>query len=380
MKIASRMGRVAPSRTVRLTERIHQLRSEGREILDLAVGEPHFPPLPEVIRATSAALAEGFTRYGPVAGLPTLRAAIAKEFDGCGLENILVANGAKQILFALFQVVCDPGDEVILSAPCWVSFAEQIRLAGGEPVLVPTRDGQPDPAAMAEAVSDRTVAILVNSPNNPTGAVYGRKNLEAAAALAAERDFWLISDEAYADFVFVDPGLAGLWELPAIRDRLAVVRSFSKSFSMTGFRVGYVVAPPELVRELAKHQSHSTGNVCTFAQYGALAALSLGPGTVAARRGELRELGRTAWSRVSRLFSCPEPQGAFYLFPDVSGRLRSGETAEDFTAALLEATGVALVPGEAFGGPGHVRISYSVTPELLDRGLTRLTEFVEGRS
>ena len=379
MKIAARMARVAPSRTVRLTERISRLRREGREILDLAVGEPHFPPPPEVMRATAAALSAGHVRYGPVGGLPELRAAIAGRFDGCAPENVLVSNGAKQVLFALFQIVCDPGDEVILPSPCWVSFAEQIRLAGGEPVLVPTRNGQLDPAAMAEAVSGRTVAILVNSPNNPTGAVYDRAGLEAVAALAVRRDLWLVSDEAYADFAFVETGLESLWALAGIRDRLAVVRSFSKSYAMTGFRVGYAVAPPALIREMAKHQSHATGNVCTFAQHGALAALSTGSETVAARREELRVPGRAAWSRISGLFACPEPQGAFYLFPDISGRLRPGETAEDFAAALLEATGVAVVPGEAFGGPGHVRISYAAPRDRLDRGLSRLIEFAEER-
>lgn len=380
MRFAKRMGRVAASRTVRLTERIHQLRSEGREILDLAVGEPHFPPPPEVIRATADALSAGHTRYGPVAGLPELRSAIAEQFEGCGPENILVTNGAKQALFALFQVICQPGDEVILSAPCWVSFAEQIRLAGGEPVLVSSQAGGMDPSAVSAAVSDRTVALLVNSPSNPTGAVADRKAWETLAGLARERDLLLISDEAYADFVFTDPGLDGAWDLAEIRDRLIVIRSFSKSFGMTGFRVGYAVASPELIRELAKHQSHATGNVCTFAQYGALAALSLPSDVVTARRDALRKLGQEAHARLSRWFAVSPPEGAFYLFPDISERLRPGETAEDFAGDLLEQTGVALTPGEAFGGPGHLRISFAATREVLERGLSRLEEFLEART
>ncbi len=380
MRFAERMGRVAASRTVRLTERIHQLRREGREILDLAVGEPHFPPPPEVIRATADALSAGHTRYGPVGGLPELRSAVAEQFEGCGPENILVTNGAKQALFALFQVICQPGDEVILSAPCWVSFAEQIRLAGGEPVLVPAKNGPVDPSAVSAAVSDRTVAVLVNSPSNPTGAVVDRKTWEALAGLVREKNLLLISDEAYADFVFTDPGLKSARELAEVRDRLVVVRSFSKSFSMTGFRVGYVVASPELIRELAKHQSHATGNVCTFAQYGALAALSLPPETVTARRDALRKLGWDAHARLSRWFAVSPPEGAFYLFPNISERLRSGESAEDFVADLLEETGVAVAPGEAFGGPGHLRISFAVTREVLDGGLARLEDFMESRS
>jgi aspartate aminotransferase len=380
MRFAERMGRVAASRTVRLTERIHELRREGREILDLAVGEPHFPPPPEVIRATAEALSAGHTRYGPVGGLPALRSAVARQFEDGVSENILVTNGAKQALFALFQVICQAGDEVILSAPCWVSFAEQIRLAGGEPVLVPAGTGAVDPSAVSAAVSNRTVAVLVNSPSNPTGAVADRQTWAALADLARERNLLLISDEAYADFVFTDPDVMSAWELAAVRDRLVVVRSFSKSFSMTGFRVGYAVAPTALIRELAKHQSHATGNVCTFAQHGALAALSLPPETVAARRDALRELGAAAHARLSRWFEVAPPRGAFYLFPDISQRLRPGETAEDFAADLLEQTGVALTPGEAFGGPGHLRISFAVTREVLERGLARLHEFMEARS
>lgn len=373
MKLAGRIRNTEESRTVRFTNLIAQLRSEGRDIIDLAVGEPVFATPPEVVAATRAALEQGMTRYGPVAGLPALRARLAATFDGVAPEQVVVTNGSKQALYALFQVLLDPGDEVIIPSPCWVSFVQQVRLAGGVPKRVPTRRNQLDLAAIAAAVTEKTAAILVNSPNNPTGAVYPESDLKRLAEIVRDNDLVLISDEAYDTFVY-DGDHASPFAFPDIRDRLVVVKSFSKSFSMTGFRVGYLVAPPTLAKAVAKLQGHASGNVCTFAQYGALGALDLPAELHETWRRTLRENRAQAFEWVKEHFDCEPPAGAFYLFPDVSGRLQQGETAEAFASRLLRETGVAVVPGEAFGADNHLRISYAVANDILTQGLARLEE------
>ena len=204
MYTSDKFNNILPSGTLKFTILIQELRAAGRDVIDLAVGEPDFAVDADVATATTKALTEGHTRYGPVAGLPLLREKLAAEFEGYGPANILVTNGAKQGLFEVFQAICDPGREVIIPSPSWVSFQHQVRLAGGTPVMVDTIQHQLDPDAMAHAVTDRTVAILINSPNNPTGAVYERSALERIIDICRKNDLWLISDEAYAAFVYGD--------------------------------------------------------------------------------------------------------------------------------------------------------------------------------
>lgn len=239
MYISDKLKNLIPSGTVAFTALIQELRDEGRDVIDLAVGEPDFAVDPPVMDATRQALDNGYTRYGPVAGLPALRDKLSAEFEGYGSQNIIVTNGAKQGLFELFQVICDAGREVIIPTPCWVSFEHQVKLAGGVPVMVPTERHQLNVDAIAQAVSDQTVAILVNSPNNPTGAVYDSDSLRRIADICRRNDLWLISDEAYAAFVYGEKPFFSPFAFPDIRPRLIVVRSFSKTFAMTGFRVGY---------------------------------------------------------------------------------------------------------------------------------------------
>lgn len=372
MKLSSRIASAEASRTVRFTTLIEQLRAEGREIINLAVGEPEFATPKEIVAAARLALENGHTRYGPVAGLGALRSALAASFEGYGPENILIANGSKQVLYGLFQVLLDPGDEVILPTPHWVSFSEQIRLAGGVPVTIASPGHQLDCEGIAQAVTPRTRAILVNSPNNPTGAVYPAADLDRIARLACRRDLWVIADEAYEGFVYDGIDSPSLFSIPEVRDRLVVVRSFSKRFSMTGFRIGYGAGPAPVMAALAKLQSHLTGNACTFAQYGALAALDIGPEVLEGWRARLQEKRDLAYGYAARLFTCIRPRGAFYLFPDISAHLENSQTAEGFAAVLLEKTGVAVVPGEAFGASGHIRISYAVPKEKLVEGFERM--------
>jgi aspartate aminotransferase len=376
MKPARRVTRIQASPTAAFIPLIRELRRAGKDVINLAIGEPAFATPAAVAAATARALEEGATRYDAVGGLLALRQKLAEGFDGLGPEQIVITNGAKQALFSIFQTICDPGDEVILPSPCWVSFGAQVRLAGAEAVAVACRqDHQLDLRAIEAAIGPRTRALIVNSPNNPTGAVYPRQAFEALAALAAAHDLFIVSDEAYRDFVYPPHRSFSPWDLAAIRDRLIVVRSFSKAAAMTGFRVGYAAAGPEVAAALVRLQSHLCGNVCTFAQYGALAAA--GDGSWQAEWLEhLERLKDFAVAQTAALFDCLRPGGAFYLFPDVARRLAPGQSSQDFAMDLLRRAGVAMVPGEAFGAPGHLRICYAVAPERLAEAFARLRKIL----
>ena len=374
MNLSEKIESVEGSQTVAFTALIQQLRQEGREIIDLAVGEPEFDTPAQIIDATKKALDAQKTRYGPVNGLSELRTRLAAQFSGYDIENILITNGSKQALFMIFQVICDPADEVIIPMPFWVSFIEQVKLAGGKPVPVATKDHQLNCEAIEAAVTPRTKAILINSPNNPSGAVYPLNDFEKIARLAADHNLFVVADEAYEAFVYDKYKYASLFDIEAARNRTIVTRSFSKSCSMTGFRIGYVAAATPIIEALSKIQSHLSGNVCTFAQYGALAALSLDDQLLSARCSELQQKRDIAFQYVSKLFPCIKPQGAFYIFPDVSAVLKNGETSEALAARLLKQAGVAVVPGEAFGMPTHLRISFAVSEDNLKDGLERIAE------
>ena len=372
MKLSDKIQAIAGSKTVAFTTLIQQLRQEGRKIIDLAVGEPQFDTPVPVIDATKNALDDHKTRYGPVNGITELRTLLADQFSGYKNDNILITNGSKQALFMIFQVICDPADEVIVPAPYWVSFIEQIKLAGGKPVPVATKDHQLDFDAIERAVTPRTKAILINSPNNPSGAVYPMADLQAIARLADDHNLFIVADEAYHAFVYDGNVYVSMFDIEPVRKRVIVTRSFSKSYSMTGFRIGYIAAPQEVIAALSKIQSHLSGNVCTFAQYGALAALSLDDQLLSDRQNELQQKRDRAYETVSRLFDCIRPQGAFYLFPDVSAVLKENETSRVLAERLLKQTGVAVVAGEAFGMAGHLRISFAVSDENLEYGLEQI--------
>jgi aspartate aminotransferase len=366
------MAAISESKTTRVFTLAQQLRRQGKDIISLAVGEPDFETPQAVIRATRQALEAQATRYGPVSGIDALRALLSQEFPGYGPDNIIITNGAKQALYTLFQMLCNPGDEVILPQPCWVSFTEQIKLAGGCPVAVTTVDHQIDPQTIEDAVTDKTRAILINTPNNPTGAVYSKAALTHVAAIAEKHDIYLISDDAYHVMTFDDHPHVGLFDVVADQDRVITVRSFSKHYNMTGFRLGYMAAHPSIIKGMAKLQSHISGNVCTFAQYGALAALEMDQSIVEQRRLVLENRRDIAYELTRSLFDCVKPQGAFYLFPNVTSHLKKSETSENLAMRLLDKAGVAVVPGEAFGGAGHIRISFGANEADLRAAFERI--------
>ncbi|MDP7076643.1 MAG: pyridoxal phosphate-dependent aminotransferase [Desulfobacterales bacterium] len=374
MKLSNKIQSIKGSQTVSFTSLIARLRRDGKRIIDFAVGEPQFDTPSEIIESTKKALAEKNTRYGPIGGLPQLQVRLAAQFSGYDADNILISNGSKQALFMIFQVICDPLNEVIIPTPFWVSFAEQVKMAGGRPIFVPTKDHQLDCEEIERAITHKTKAILINSPNNPTGAVYSALDLKKVARLAMDHDLFIVADEAYDAFVYDDITHCSMHDIENISNQTIVTRSFSKNYSMTGFRVGYVAASKTIIAAISKLQSHLSGNVCTFAQYGALTALSLDESFLSTWRSELQRKRDIAYQYVTKLFGCVKPQGAFYLFPDVSIHLKDDETSGRLTERLLEKANVAVVPGEAFGMANHLRISFAVSEENLRRGFEQISE------
>ncbi len=374
MKLSDRINQIEPSGTVHFTQLIQRLRGQGRDIIDLAVGEPPYDTPGVVLEATKQALDAGNTKYSPVTGLPELKSRLAQQFDGYDERNIVISNGSKQCLYAMFQAICDPLDEVIIPRPYWVSFPQQVKLAGGRPVFVDTRNHQLDCEKIKRAITPKTRAILINTPNNPTGAVYPAEDLAGVAGIALEHNLYLISDEAYSLFVYDGFKAASLFSFEEIRHLLIVTRSFSKNYAMTGFRIGYIAASQEFIRAVSGLQSHMAGNVCTFAQHGALSALAMDACDLEEWRAGMERKRDYAYCRAVELFDCVKPRGAFYLFPDVGQHLKNGMTSVEFAGWLLENSGVAVVPGEVFGMAGHIRISYAVSEDRLVSGFEKIAE------
>jgi len=377
MRLSRRAEAIAESATLRLSTEAARLRAEGHEVLNLLEGEPDLPVPPSVREATRRSLARGETSYSDASGLPALRAAIARKLKthngfAATPEGIVVTNGAKQAIYDALQAICGPGDEVLIPSPYWVTFPESVRLAGAKPVFVPTRAHQLDVDAVARAVTPRTRAIIINSPNNPTGAVYPATALRALARLAAKRDFLIVSDEAYEDFVYDGASHASVAALGAA-SRTITVQTFSKSFSMTGFRVGFLAAPPEIARAVRRIHGHITGNVCTFAQHGAIAALGLGGAELDRRRALFQKRRDLAYALASRSFDCSKPHGGLFVFADARRLL--GKRFNDSAALaehLLKKAGVSVVPGSACGLEGFLRLSFCSPEPVLRAAFARI--------
>lgn len=366
-----------------MTARARVLRAEGKDVINLAAGEPDFNTPEPVCRAAADAMAAGQTKYTPSSGTPQLRAAVAAKF---GRENriivqpdqVVVSCGAKHSVYNAMQVLVNPGDEVLLLAPYWMTYADQVRLAGGVPVIVHPELGQAFPSAEAvrAATTAKTKMLVVNSPSNPTGAAMTPEQLKELAELAVDRGLWLVSDEIYERLVYdghphVSPASFG----PEVAERTVTVSGCSKTYAMTGWRIGYAAAPLHVAKAMACLQDQVTSNPTSFAQAGAIAALELPPDAVESMRAEFQArrdlvlglLGESPGIRTAK------PQGAFYVFPNVSKYL-GGQVASDVQLAdrLLEDAGVATVPGSVFEGPGHLRISYAASREDLERGIGRI--------
>ncbi len=386
MELSPRVRGIPPSTTLALDARARARRAAGRDVINMFVGEPDFEAPAAVQEAACAAVRGGEARYTPMAGTPELRAAIAAHLTRSrgvpfAPEHVVVCHSAKHALSGAVLALVSDGDEVLVPLPAWVSYAEQVRVAGGRPVLVPPRaDFGPDLAALRAAVGPRTVGLLLNSPCNPTGHVLSDDDVAALVALAEERDLWILSDEVYHRLVYEGPPArspVGLGE--AARRRTAVVDGASKAFAMTGYRIGFLAGAPELVDAVARLHGQTTGCPNAVSQAAYAAALADEPPEVGRMVAAFAQRRAHLLAGLERLgLRGPPPRGAFYAFPDVSPWL-DGRGVEAFCDELLEEHDLALVPGTAFGAPGHVRLSYALGLERLDEALERLATFLAGR-
>ncbi len=386
--LSSRAAAIQPSPTLAVDAKAKSLRAEGKDICGFGAGEPDFDT-PEFIKEGAIqALHDGKTKYAPAPGLPELREAVAEKyvrdngFPKCDPSQVVVSPGGKYSCYLAIQAVIDPGDEVIVPTPYWVSYPEMVRLAGGEPKFVNTSpvDGfQLDPERLREAVSERTKLLILNSPSNPTGAVLPPESIRQIVETCIEHGILILSDEIY-EYLLYDGAThrspAALSDEAA--ERVITVAGFSKTFSMTGWRLGTLVAPVEIAKAVTKLQSQTTSNATTFAQYGALAAMrnwNLAMSEVA-RMLEVfdrRRLKMLEGMRSIEGVECFRSTGAFYLFPDIGG---FPDPPRVFVEKLLDKKLVAVVPGEAFGSETGIRLSYATSDDVIDRGIERLAEFV----
>lgn len=391
MKLAARVGRITPSPTLAMTATAKAMAAQGIDVIDFSSGEPDFDTPEPVKAAAEAAIRAGFTKYTPSSGIDELRQAIIDKFQseqGLRYEKaqILVSCGAKHSLYNLAEALLEAGDEIIIPTPYWVSYADQALLNDATPVFLPTDEAAGyaiDPDSLERLVTPRTKAILVNSPCNPTGAVYEWRTLEAIAGIAVRHQLLVISDEIYEKVLYdgaVHRSIASL--SPEVADRTVVINGVSKAYAMTGWRIGYAAGPKDLLTAMGNIQSQSTSNPCSISQKAAVAALKLGGSFTEKMVIEFDRRRRVIIDRLNAIpgVSCRLPGGAFYAFPNIGGILgRQGPTGpirspQDVAQYLLKEARVAVVPGEAFGSRTHIRLSYATSMEAIERGIQRITE------
>ena len=381
MNFAERVERVSPSATVSISNAASELEADGVDVVDLSVGEPDFPTPENVVRAGKEAIDDGYTGYAPSSGVPELREEIAEKLraDGldCGPENVLVTPGGKQALYELFQTLVDDGDEVLLLDPAWVSYEAMAKLAGStlRRVDLAPYDFALEPALpdLAEAVSNDTSLLVVNSPSNPTGAVYSEDALRGVRDLAVEHDITAISDEIYKEIAYGTEATS-LGSLSGMAERTITLNGFSKAYSMTGWRLGYFAGPEEVVEQAGKIHSHSVTCATHFVQYAGVEALRNTDDAVA----EMREAFRERRDMLCDLLAehgveVSRPEGAFYLMLPVGSDGDSGND-EEWCEQAIEEAHVATVPGSAFGTPGYARVSYAAGTERLREAVDRLAD------
>ncbi|MGI6183150.1 MAG: pyridoxal phosphate-dependent aminotransferase [Candidatus Fimadaptatus sp.] len=393
LQISNRCRNIAPSPTLMIDAKAKAMIKSGIDVIGFGAGEPDFDT-PQYIRdAAKRALDQGMTRYTPSSGTLELRRAIcAKLQRDNGLEyepdQVIVSNGAKHSLFNICQAILDPGDEVLIPAPFWVSYPELVQLAGGVPVTVPgheENDFLVSASDMARYLTPRTKAIIINSPNNPNGCVWPREMLEEIARFAVDNQLYVISDEIYEKLVYDGAehvSIASLGE--DIKEQTFVVNGFSKSYAMTGWRLGYCAGPAHVMKAMSALQSHATSNPNSIAQYAGLAALRGGEDIIASMAHEFDVRRRYIVGRINDIpgVSCRMPKGAFYVMMNVSKLIGAAfgdkviRSSTDFAELLLENARVAVVPGNGFGSDAHVRLSYATSLENIDRGLSRIEQFV----
>ncbi len=384
MDLAERSSLINPSPTLAIDTKAKQMKAEGQDVCSFGAGEPDFDTPEHIKQAAIDAISANFTRYTPSSGIPELREAIAKKlFEENHVEykptQIIVSTGAKQSCANAMLAVCQPGDEVIIPAPYWVSYPEMARIAGAEPVILQTREEngwKMTADDFRDAMTPRTKMVVINSPNNPTGALYTRAELEAIVEVADEEGICILSDEMYEKLVYDDAEFTSIASLSRqAYDLTITINGFSKAYAMTGWRLGYLGAPEAIARAIDSIQSHLTSNAVSFAQKGALAALTGDQQCVSDMRDEFSIRRDYVYDRVSQMpnVTAVKPQGAFYLLMNIE---RTALSSTNFADRLLSKQKVAVVPGIAFGNDKTVRISYACGLDVIKKGLDRIEEFL----
>ncbi len=386
MSISGRIEKIAESQTLALNSKARDLESKGVDVVNFTAGEPDFDTPDNIKKAAIKAINDGFTKYTHPAGTPELREAIAdklKKENGLeyGPGQVIVSCGAKHSLYNAIMTICNPGDEVIIPSPYWVSYPEQVKLAGARPVFAGcSGDGFRILSSDIEAkITGKTRAIMLNSPNNPTGAVYEKSELKKIASIAAEKGIYVISDEIYEHLIYGGEHVSMASLGPEIREKTVTINGAAKAYAMTGWRIGWAAGPEDVIGGMTKLQSQTTSNPTANAQMAYLEALKGDQSSVKNMREAFRKRRDLIVKKLNEIpgISCPEPGGTFYVFPDISGVNRS---SMEFSEQLLEKAKVAVVPGLAFGREGHVRISYACSEETIKKGVERISGFAKDAS
>lgn len=393
--LAKRAKELSPSPTLALDAKAKEMQRRGIDVISFGVGEPDFDTPQHVKAAAIEAIQAGFTKYTPSSGIPQLREAIAAKLlkeNGLRYEpdQIVVSVGAKHAIFNALQVLCDPGDEVLIPAPYWVSYPEMVKLAGATPVIVPSKEANDFKVTaqdLDKASTSKTKVLLLNSPCNPSGCVYSREELEEISRFAVEKDIWVISDEIYEKLIYGDVSHVSIASLSAdMYDRTVTVNGVSKAYAMTGWRIGYSAAPKNVSKAIGDYQSQCTSNAASISQKAALAALTGPQEPVPAMVAEFKKRRDFMVERLSGIYGirCRVPAGAFYVFPNFEsllGRKYKGEKVGSTVALadiFLNEAKVAVVPGEAFGMAGYMRFSYATSMRKIEEGLDRIEHTLAG--
>jgi aspartate aminotransferase len=385
-KISSRLSRIKPSPTLSVTQKAQELKARGIDVISFSAGEPDFDTPSHIVDAGVRALHDGVTRYTAVAGMPKLREAVAAQSQRvrgvpCAAKQVIVTTGAKHALYGFFHAVLNPGDEVVIPAPYWVSYPDQVLLAGGEPKLVGTRaedDWVLTPEALERVVTPRTVAVVINTPSNPTGGLYSRDAIAAVTRCALERKLWIVADEIYRDLIY--DGLTHVSPLTIAgdgRERVFVVDGVSKTYAMTGWRIGWGIGDPEVIAAMSTIQGQETSNATSMCQAAALAAITEPAAFLDGWRAEYAARRDAMVDGLNKMpgVTCRKPQGAFYVLPavqEICARMGGAATDVELATYLLEQGRVATVPGSAFGAPGYIRLSYATSMRDIGEGLERM--------
>nr|WGD91862.1 aspartate transaminase AspB [Bacillus subtilis] len=393
MKLAKRVSALTPSTTLAITAKAKELKAAGHDVIGLGAGEPDFNTPQDIIDAAVRSMNEGHTKYTPSGGLAELKNSIAEKFKrDQNIEykpsQIIVCTGAKHALYTLFQVILDEEDEVIIPTPYWVSYPEQVKLAGGKPVYVEGLEENHfkiSPERLKNAITEKTKAIVINSPSNPTGVMYTEEELSALGEVCLEHDILIVSDEIYEKLTYGGKKHVSIAQLSdRLKEQTVIINGVSKSHSMTGWRIGYAAGSEDIIKAMTNLASHSTSNPTSIAQYGAIVAYNGPSEPLEEMREAFEHRLNTIYAKLIEIpgFSCVKPEGAFYLFPNAKEATQSCgfKDVDEFVKALLEEEKVAIVPGSGFGSPENVRLSYATSLDLLEKAIERIKRFVEKHS